>query len=324
MPVPRQDYPTTWQEFELWFATEELCRTFLEHVRWPDGFVCPKCLHAGGWRTARGLWMCGSCGHQASVTAGTIFHRSRLPLRSWFSAMWFVCAQKNGVSALGLQRVLGFGSYETAWAWLHELRRVMVRPGRDMLGGPAVAVEFDTTFVGGRAGGRENRRRYANKVEVAIAVEVPTSVGFGRTRLAVIDSQERKAGLIDFARASIAPGTALRTDGDRLFRDLASVLDMQHDRAIFQGSTTPPHVVLPGVHRVSSLLKRWLAGTLHDGHAAGNLGYYLDEFTFRFNRRNSRARGLLFYRLVQQAVETDPHPLESLKSVKVTDSNDLS
>lgn len=92
MPVPRQDYPSTWQEFELWFASEELCRTFLERVRWPDGFVCPKCSHAGGWRTARGLWMCGACGHQASVTVGTIFHRSRLPLRSWFSAMWFVCA----------------------------------------------------------------------------------------------------------------------------------------------------------------------------------------------------------------------------------------
>lgn len=174
-----------------------------------------------------------------------------------------------------------------------------------------------------RAGGRTDGGT-RTRVEVAIAVEVPTGVGFGRTRLAVIVSQDRKAGLIGFARASIAPGTALRTDGDRLFRDLASVLGLQHDRTVFQGSATLAHVVLPGVHRVSSLLKRWLVGTLHDGHAVGNLGYYLDEFTFRFNRRNSRARGLVFYRLVQQAVETHPHPLESLKSVKVTDSNDLS
>jgi hypothetical protein len=118
MLVPGEPYPTTWQEFESWFAIEQRCRAFLEHVRWPDGFVCPKCSRAGGWRTSRGLWMCGACGHQGSVTAGTIFQRSRLPLRSWFSAVWFVCAQKNGVSALGLQRVLGLGSYETARAWL--------------------------------------------------------------------------------------------------------------------------------------------------------------------------------------------------------------
>src|SRR5438045_9569284 len=93
--------------------------------------------------------MCGYCGRKTSVTAGTVFHRSRLPLRSWFAAMWFVCAPKNGVSALGLQRVLGFGSYQTAWAWLHKLRRAMGVPGRAPLGGPGVSVEMDTNFIGG-------------------------------------------------------------------------------------------------------------------------------------------------------------------------------
>jgi len=148
------DYPGTWQSFESWFPDDEACREFLIRVRWPDGFVCPNCGGTDAWLTGRGLWMCRSCNRQSSVTAGTIFHRSRLPLRTWFAAMWFVCSQKNGVSALGLQRVLGFGSYETAWAWLHKLRRAMVRPDRELLGGDGVTVEMDSTFIGGRSQGK--------------------------------------------------------------------------------------------------------------------------------------------------------------------------
>src|SRR3989442_8834721 len=154
MPQAGVDYPGTWQAFEAWFPDEEACREYLVRLRWPDGFACPACSGRDGWQTGRGLWMCRLCGRQTSVTAGTIFHRSRLPLRTWFSAMWFVCAQKGGVSALGLQRVLGFGSYETAWAWLHKLRRAMKRPARAPLGGPGVSVELDTTFVQGRALGK--------------------------------------------------------------------------------------------------------------------------------------------------------------------------
>lgn len=123
MPQAGVDYPGTWPAFEKWFVDDEACVEFLARVRWPDGFKCPSCASSDAWRTNRGLWMCRSCGRQTSVTAGTIFHRSRYPLKVWFTAMWFVCSQKNGVSALGLQRVLGFGSYETAWAWMHKLRR---------------------------------------------------------------------------------------------------------------------------------------------------------------------------------------------------------
>ena len=142
-PRAGTDYPGTWPSFEAWFPDDEACRDFLARVRWPDGFVCPRCNSGDAWRTGRGLWMCRSCDRQTSVTAGTIFHRSRYPLKTWFAAMWFRCPQKNGISALGLQRAIGFGSYETAWAWMHKLRRAMVRPDRELLGGDGVSVEAD-------------------------------------------------------------------------------------------------------------------------------------------------------------------------------------
>jgi hypothetical protein len=256
--------------------------------------------------------MCGSCGRKTSVTAGTVFHRSRLPLRSWFAATWFVCAQKNGVSALGLQRVLGFGSYQTAWAWLHKLRRAMIVPGRDPLGGPGVSVEMDTTFIGGRSPVGRAGVRYANKDEVVIAVELRHPKGLGRVRMARIDSQHRKEEIFDFAKANLAPGTVLYTDGDRLYSGLTHDMDIIHERLIVVSSTEPAHRLLPAVHRVVSLLKRWLAGTFHNGQGPDHLDYYLDEFTFRFNRRTSRNRGLLWYRLVSQAVATAPHPYRQL------------
>jgi hypothetical protein len=306
------DYPGTWQSFESWFADDDACREFLARVRWPDGFVCPNCGGGDAWVTARGLWMCRSCGRQSSVTAGTIFHRSRLPLRTWFAAMWFVCAQKNGVSALGLQRVLGFGSYETAWAWMHKLRRAMVRPDRELLGGEDVTVEMDSTFIGGRSQGKRGLR-YANKTEVVVAVERARPRGFGRIRLATIDSSERSDELFEFIRANIAHGSVLVTDGETAYPAIAKTLHIRHEPINLNATKRPAHEALPAVHQVASLLKRWIAGTLHDRLDPANLDYYLDEFTFRFNRRTSRSRGLLWFRLVQQAVNTDPHPLDTLQ-----------
>ena len=311
MPRAGVDFPGTWQAFESWFPDDDSCREFLARVRWPDGFRCPGCASRDAWLTGRGLWMCRSCGRQTSATAGTIFHRSHYPLRTWFAAMWFVCAQKNGVSALGLQRVLGFGSYETAWAWMHKLRRAMVRPDRDLLGGDGVSVEIDQTFIGGLTQVRSNR--HANKAEVAIAVERMHPKGLGRVRLRHIDSQDRKNELFTFTQQSVAHGSIVYTDGDRAYRDITKKLQLRHEPIIMISSTSPAHQMLPAVHRVASLLKRWLAGTLHDGYTNEYLSYYLDEFTFRFNRRNSRSRGLLWYRLIQQAVITDPHPLDVLQ-----------
>ena len=150
-----EDYPRTLQELESLFASEEACRDYLARLRWPHGFVCSSCEGTQAWCTERGLWMCGSCGHQTSVTAGTLFQDTRPSLVTWFRAVWWVVSQKNGASALELQRVLGLGSYRTAWTWLHKLRRAMVRPSRDRLSG---AVEVDETFVGGvePGGGRRH------------------------------------------------------------------------------------------------------------------------------------------------------------------------
>jgi transposase-like protein len=225
--------------------------------------------------------------------------------------MWFVCSQKNGVSALGLQQAFGFGSYETAWAWLHKLRRAMVRPDRELLGGAGVSVEIDQTFLGGRK--KASSRRYDNKHEVVIGVERQHPKGFGRVRLAHIDSSDRKEELFGFVQRNLAHGSIMYTDGEPIYADIAKTLQITHEPIVLVRSPEPAHVVLPGVHLVASLLQRWIAGTLHDGISDRHLAYYLDEFTFRFNRRTSRSRGLLWYRLVQQAVNTDPHPLAALQ-----------
>ena len=125
-PVGGVDYPRTLQEFDAWFATENDCATYIRRLRWPEGFRCPACGHGQSWQTSRSLLHCSACGHQTSVTAGTLFEGTRKPLRIWLQAMWYVTNQKIGVSALGLKRVLGLGSYQTAWTWLHKLRRAMV------------------------------------------------------------------------------------------------------------------------------------------------------------------------------------------------------
>lgn len=249
--------------------------------------------------------MCRDCSRRTSVTAGTIFHRTRTPLSTWFAAAWLVTSQKSGVSAQGLQRVLGLKSYETAWAWMHKLRRAMVRPERDLLHG---VVEVDETFVGGLSTGRLGAS--TGKAVVMVAVEKPgPGRKLGRIRLALAD-RPGTLGLVTFAQNTVAEGSTIRTDGARMLRRLGE-LGYTHEYATGYNAPDPTEV-LPGVHLVASLLKRWLTGTLHYGVAEHQLPYYLDEYTFRFNRRDSSARGMLFYRLLQQAVQTDPQPLHEL------------
>ena len=303
-PVGGVDYPSTYQQLLKWFPNDQACLDYLAKLRWPQGFVCPACGWGEFWRTATGLWMCRQCQHRTSVTAGTIFHRTRTPLSTWFAAIWFVTSQKNGMSALGLQRVLGFASYETAWAWLHKLRRAMVRPDRDLLSG---IVELDETFVGGVTPGMFGAA--SGKVPVMIAVEHNDARRLGRVRMAVAQAPG-SLDLVEFAASVIEPGSIIRTDGSRMLKRLAH-MGYTHEasagyRAVDKDS------VLPGVHLVASLLKRWFIGTLHYRVEEHQLPYYLDEYTFRFNRRTSKSRGLLFYRLLQQAVRTDPHPLGTL------------
>lgn len=299
------DYPRTLSEFDRRFGSEQACREYVVALRWPEGFRCPRCSSSKAWLTKKARMHCVDCGHQASATAGTIFHRTRKPLRQWFQVMWWVVAQKNGASALGLQRVLGLGSYKTAWAWLHKLRRAMVRPGRDQLSGE---IEVDETFVGGVEEGG-GRRHIGKKALVAIAAQVDGK-GIGRIRLATVRDSSADS-LEPFVKQSIAPGSVVITDGLPSYLGLKSA-GYVHRQRVVRGSSKEADTLLPRVHRVAALLKRWLLGT-HQGRVERqHLPYYLDEFTFRFNRRTSRSRGLLFYRLIGQAVRLGPFRLQDL------------
>jgi transposase-like protein len=215
--------------------------------------------------------------------------------------MWYVTSQKFGGNALGLQRVLGLGSYQTAWSWLHKMRRSMVRPGREKLSGN---VEVDETLVGGEDRGGKRGRGSERKSVVAIAIEVHEPKGFGRVRMQRIAAASG-ASLIAFVRRVVAPGSIVLTDSWGGYNDL-SKHGYAHRKTNLSDSGDPAHVVMPGVHRIASLLKRWLLGTHQGAVSKKHLDYYLDEYTFRFNRRTSRARGLLFYRLLQQAVSISP------------------
>jgi len=303
-----EDYPGTLAEFEERFSSEASCREYLRQLRWPDGFRCPACGGERGWPTGR-RWLteCASCHRQTTEIAGTVFQDTRKPLTMWFRAMWWVTSQKPGASALGIQRAMGLGSYQTAWAWLHKLRRAMVRPGRDRLSGE---VEVDETFVGGvEAGG--GRRHLGNKALVVIAAEV-RGTAIGRIRMKRVPDSSA-ASLQPYVKSVIAPGSTVITDGLNSYVGLASA-GYRHDRRVILGSGEGAEVLLPRVHRVASLLKRWLLGTHQGAVSREHLDYYLDEFTFRFNRRTSRSRGKLFFRLVQQAVLADPVPYAKLRA----------
>jgi transposase-like protein len=202
-----EDYPRDLAEFEARFATEEACRDYLYQVRWPDGFRCPNCGHGRAWPVRNVYFECARCARQTSVTAGTIFQDSRQPLRLWFRAMWWVTTQKNGASALGLQRVLGLRSYKTAWSWLHKFRRAMVRPGRDRLTG---RVEVDETLLGGLEEGVRGRQT-ESKVLLAVAAQ-ENGAGIGRVRMRSIPDASARS-LMAFVQDSIEPGTTVHTDG---------------------------------------------------------------------------------------------------------------
>ena len=288
-------------EFEHWFRTEDACRKYLARLRWPVGFTCPRCQHASAWQTGRGLFRCGRCKHAASVTAGTIFQDSRLPLRAWFRAAWWVTNQKSGLSALGLQRLLGLGSYETAWTCLHKFRRAMVRLGREPLQGP---VEVDETYVGGP------KRLRRDKVCVFIAAEIRKKA-IGRIRLKRLpnDTEESVVGAV---REFIAPGALLLSDGAHAYKHTVPYGYLHH-RTVVDGKTKKESALThPRVHRVSSLLKRWLNGVHQGRPTKKQIDHYLDEFVFRFNRRLSAQRGMLFFRLLQQAVKTPPAPYREI------------
>jgi len=292
-----EEYPKTLEELEHQFATEAACVQYLYAMRWPDGFTCPRCGAGKAWFTGRGLCKCASCAYQVSVKAGTIFERSRLPLTMWFRAIWWVTSQKNGASAKGLQRILGLGSYETAWTWLHKLRRAMVRPGRDRLAG---IVEVDETYIGGEKPGKRGRGAEGKTLVVIVAQVKDKHIGRIRLHRVANASASSVEPIIEQA---VVPGSIVRTDGWNGYNRL-NALGYTHE--VVRKNSDVGDNLLPHCNRVAALLKRWLMGTHQGAVSHDHLDYYLDEYTFRFNRRTSRYRGKLFYRLIQQAVAIDP------------------
>lgn len=300
MQIDRKDFPITYREFMQKFPTDQACATYLEQLRWPDGFCCPVCQTTGvPWRHTRGRLVCAACRHQTSVTTGTIMEKTRTPLTTWFEAAWHLTTAKNGLSAKTLERTLGTG-YRTALAILQRFRVAMVRGEREKLTG---MVEVDETLIGGvEQGGK--RGRGTSKAIVAIAVELKDPKGFGRIRMRHI-ADASGAHLETFVCDVIANGATVATDGWTGYNGLSGH-GYIHKKTILSASGDPAHVSMPGVHRIASLLKRWILGTHQGSIVPDHLQSYLEEFTFRFNRRSSKSRGLVFHRLMEQAVHTKP------------------
>ncbi len=282
------------------FSDDAACATYLEQLRWPAGFVCPTCKTAvSPWRQTRGRLVCPSCRHQVSATANTIFDKTRTRLTTWFEAAWHLTTAKNGLSAKTLERTLGT-RYRVAWAMLQRFRVAMVRSERKRLSGN---VEIDETLVGGVEHSGKRGRGTAKAI-VVIAIEILKPKGFGRLRMRHV-ADASGANLLPFVCDIVDPGSMVLTDGWGGYNDLPKH-GYTRQKTVLSSSDNPAHVSMPGVHQVAGLLKRWILGT-HQGSVTSNhLQSYLEEFTFRFNRRTSRSRGLIFRRLLEQSVATGP------------------
>jgi len=303
-PRAGNHYPRSVGELHAWFRTDADCLDYLEWLRWPSGFACQDCGHSGGWRLGDGRFMCSGCGGRASVTAGTIFDRTRTPLTVWFTACWLFATGKDGISALSLKRTLEIGSYQTAWAMLHRLRSVLVRPGRERLAG---VVEVDETYIGGLEPGLAGGRARGKKVLTGIAVEVREPRGIDRCRMLPLADASAES-LHAFVKSHVEPGTRVITDGWQGYSGLEE-LGYVHDRRSQRAARArgeDPGELLPAVHRIASLAKRWLLGTHQGSVDDAHLTSYLNEFVFRFNRRRSRSRGMVFYRVLELAIAHDP------------------
>ncbi len=273
---------------------------YLDWLRWPGGPVCPSCGRVARRVSTGRVWRCGGCRKRVSRTAGTIFQDTRTPLTVWFAAAWYMTADPGGVSALTVQRLLGLGSYQTAWAMLHRFRTAMIRPGREVLTG---RVEVDETFIGGEQPGPPGRGALG-KTLVVIAVELREPRGYGRARMSIIADASAKT-LREFLIGTVEPGSTVVTDGWSAYPAACREWFVHEPRPV-AGSGRQANELLPAVHRVAALCKRWLLGT-HQGRVdAEHMQSYLEEFCFRFNRRHSRARGLLFFRLLQYAAGASP------------------
>jgi transposase-like protein len=309
LPLPGWHYPKSFVEFVTWFPDDARARAYLEAVRFRRGLACPRCGMLGPKRGSDGLWWCSSCRRRFSATVGTLMDHAHLSASVWLAAAWQVTNTKAGVSALSLSRSLGV-SYASAWHLLHKLRSAMSFVHHDRLRG---VVEFDETFVGGHdegVGSGGTQGHASNKITVFVATERTASGTIGRIRLA----RGYDASALSIARfiaQTIEPGSTLVTDGWTAYPWALQLLEREglryeHLPTTLKWAPGHAHDLLPGVHRVASLLKRWLLGTHQGAVSDHQMDQYLAEFVFRFNRRSSTHRGLLFWRLVCALTEAEP------------------
>jgi transposase-like protein len=296
------------REFDRLFVNDEACLHFLEAIRWGAGFKCQRCGANDYWVLSTGLRRCGSCRFKNSVKTGTIFESSRLSLKTWFYAIWWVTTQKTGMSALGLQRILGLGSYRTAWLLLHKIRNAMIHADRSPLQGE---VEVDEAFIGGVRSGRRGRGAEGKEL-IVIAAECSGLKRVGRIRVQRIPDASAES-LEKFIKENITKGSTIHTDGWKSYGSL-SALGYKH--LPIKSATVNPDELLPRINIVTALLKRWILGTHHGRLDAKHMASYFEEFAFRFNRRTSKSRGLLFQRVLENSVRVQPAPYQDIVARK--------
>lgn len=302
------EFPKNLPDFDRLFPNDEACLAFLEWVRWGEAFVCQKCGHDQFWKMATGLRRCRACEFKNSVKTNSIFEKSKLGLKMWFYAIWWITSQKNGVSALSLQRFLGIGSYEASWLLLHKIRSAMVFSDRNHLTGD---IEVDEAFLGGVRTGKRGRGEEGKQL-IVIAAEFSGKKKIGRIRIQ--RSPDASAEKLEtFIKKNIAPKSTVHTDG---WRGYNGVADLGYKHRAQKAALVDPDELLPRINIVTALLKRWILGT-HQGRLdLKHMDSYLDEFVFRFNRRTSKVRGLLFQRVIENSFNTAPSTYDKVISRK--------
>lgn len=284
-----RDFPKTATEFEERFQTEDDCKAYLIQARWGGTPTCAECQSERVWAIRSGTWFeCAECGHQTSLTSGTLMHRTRKPLKVWFRAVFEISTRRTGISAKDLQRILGFGSYGTAWTWLHKIRAALVRPEREPL---APFIQADEALVGGKGG--------PNKELILVAAEAN-----GRVRLAHADNND-SVTLKRFADGEFAADARITTDGHAGY-NAKSLGERDHVATVQSKTEKRDGDVVQACHWTISLLKRWLLGTHAGAVSPKHLQAYLDEFAFRHNRRKTKGVARIAARVFEQLVVHPP------------------
>ena len=293
-----RDFPKTAMEFEKRFATEADCRAYWIEARWAGKPACTECRSRRVWPVREGRWFeCADCRHQTSLTSGTPLHKTTKPLKMWFRAVFEISSRRNGISAKDLQRILGLGSYETAWTWLHKLRAALVRPNREPL---AKSVQVDEAFVGDKEG----------KQLVLVATETDAKTGMARVRMSHADNNDAKT-VARFAAAEIAPDAGVTSDGHKGY-SAKSLGEREHTAIVQTKAERAEADTLQATHWTISLLKRWLLGTHASAVRPKHLQAYLDEYAFRHNRRGTKGVGRIASRTIEQLVHLPPRTMRDI------------